>query len=229
MEVLEKISQSFGRMNGILTFVFLTMFTLTYFFKTTIREWFKFRLNRRKPKEVKRLLYHNMFLVADKVVSKINNTDFTTFDGYDPSKTRLLKKLIDLKIKTVKKRFKEFLEQEDLDSIDAAQLKFRVATTLSSLVNEYNDSSIRIMNNDMGIKIEDAKFLVDRYEEFRKYIVDAFVDELDVIIMDDNYSNNFDRLNTILYTVSISLNVIPRDVVGVFNDINGRFKKYNNE
>ena len=82
------------------------------------------------------------------------------------------------------------------------------------------------MSNEMDIQIEDALFLIDKYEEFREYIVNAFVDELDTIVMDDNYTNNFDRLNTILYTVSISLSIIPRDVVATFNNVNGRFKKY---
>ena len=55
------------------------------------------------------------------------------------------------------------------------------------------------------------------------------MDELEVIVMDTNYSDNFERLNTIFYAVSISLSIIPRDLVGVFNEINGRYKKYLNE
>ena len=213
-------------MSGVLTFVFLLIFLVIYFFKDTINNWLNFKLKKKKPKEIKSLLYHNMFIVADRVVTRINSTDFTTFDGYDEVKSRLLKKLIELKITTVKKRFKEFLEQDDLEKLKVFELKYMIATTLSSLVNEYNDKAIRVMTEQEGIQLKDAKFLVDRYEEFRQYIVDAFVDELEVIVMDDNYLNNFDRLNTILYTISLSLNVIPRDVVGVFNDINGRFIKY---
>ena len=81
----------------------------------------------------------------------------------------------------------------------------------------------------MEIDMKDAKFLVDKYEEFREYIVNAFVDELDTIVMDDNYNNNFDRMNTILYTVSISLSIIPRDVVATFNNVNGRFTRYSSD
>ena len=138
----------------------------------------------------------------------------------------MLKKLIQLKIKTVKKRFLELLQNEKLQKMEQPQLKFLVASTLSNLVNEYNENALRIMSNEMDIQIEDALFLIDKYEEFREYIVNAFVDELDTIVMDDNYTNNFDRLNTILYTVSISLSIIPRDVVATFNNVNGRFKKY---
>ena len=138
----------------------------------------------------------------------------------------MLKKLIQLKIKTVKKRFLELLENEKLQKMEQPQLKFLVASTLSNLVNEYNENALRIMSNEMEIEMKDALFLIDKYEEFREYIVNAFVDELDTIVMDDNYTNNFDRLNTILYTVSISLSIIPRDVVATFNNVNGRFKKY---
>ena len=82
------------------------------------------------------------------------------------------------------------------------------------------------MSEEMSIDFKDAKFLVDKYEEFREYITRAFVEELTIIVMDDNYIDNFERLNTILYTISISLSIIPRDVVETFNNVNGTFKKY---
>ena len=82
------------------------------------------------------------------------------------------------------------------------------------------------MSEEMDIEIKDAKFLVDSYEDFREYITKAFVKELNVIVMDDNYIDNFERINTILYTISISLSIIPRDVVATFNNVNGTFKKY---
>jgi hypothetical protein len=167
-----------------------------------------------------------MFLTGDKVLQRIEKIDFTTFDGYDEVKSKLLKKLIQLKIDTVKLRFSEFLKIKDLDKVKQSQLKLMVATTLSNLVNEYNDKAIKVMSEEMGIGLTDAKFLVDKYEEFREYITRAFVEELTIIVMDDNYIDNFERLNTILYTVSISLSIIPRDVVETFNNVNGKFKKY---
>ena len=44
--------------------------------------------------------------------------------------SRDLEKLIELKITTVKKRFKEFLEQDDLESLKVFELKYMIATTL---------------------------------------------------------------------------------------------------
>ena len=226
MEGLEFIKDSFGQMNGFLTFIFLVILLGVYLmvkFKDTLKEMYH---NKQDNRDVRNLKFHSMFLVCDKVLKRVDNIDFTTFSDYDEVKTKLLKKLIQLKIKTVKKRFLELLENEKLQEMEQAQLKFLVASTLSNLVNEYNENALRIMSNEMEIDMKDAVFLIDKYEEFREYIVNAFVDELDTIVMDDNYTNNFDRLNTILYTVSISLSIIPRDVVATFNNVNGRFKKY---
>lgn len=226
MEGLEFIKDSFGQMNGFLTFMFLVILLGVYLmikFKDTLKEIYH---NKQDNRDIKNLSYHSMFLVCDKVLKRVDNIDFTTFSDYDEIKTKLLKKLIQLKIKTVKKRFLELLQDDKLQKMQQPQLKYLVASTLSNLVNEYNENALRIMNEEMEIEMKDAKFLVDQYEKFREYIVNAFVDELDVIVMDDNYTNNFDRLNTILYTVSISLSIIPRDVVATFNNVNGRFTKY---
>ena len=213
-------------MNGFLTFMFLVILLGVYLmikFKDILKEIYH---NKKDNRDVRNLKFHSMFLVCDKVLKRVDNIDFTTFSDYDEVKTKLLKKLIQLKIKTVKKRFLELLKNEKLQEMEQPQLKFLVASTLSNLVNEYNENALRIMSNEMEIEMKDALFLIDKYEEFREYIVNAFVDELDTIVMDDNYTNNFDRLNTILYTVSISLSIIPRDVVATFNNVNGRFKKY---
>ena len=226
MDGLEFIKDSFGQMNGFLTFMFLVILLGVYLmikFKDILKEIYH---NKQDNRDVRNLKFHSMFLVCDKVLKRVDAIDFTTFSDYDEVKTKLLKKLIQLKIKTVKKRFLELLENEKLQKMEQPQLKFLVASTLSNLVNEYNENALRIMSNEMDISIQDATFLVEQYEKFREYIVNAFVDELDTIVMDDNYTNNFDRLNTILYTVSISLSIIPRDVVATFNNVNGRFKKY---
>ena len=226
MEEFDFIKDSFGKMNGFLTFIIIVTLIAAYLsikFKDDLVDLVN---SKRKIRKIKELSYHSMFLVCDKVLKRVDAIDFTTFDGYDPIKTKLLKKLIYLKIDTVKIRFSELLRNKKLDKMEQANLKYLVATTLSNLVNEYNIKAVKVMSEEMNINIEDAQFLVEKYEEFREYIVSAFVEELSVIVMDDNYIDNFDRINTILYTVSISLSIIPRDVVATFNNVNGKFKKY---
>ena len=228
MENIKVISDSFGKMNGFMTFLILCFILISYLaikFKEEISQLVK-TISKREKRDIKDLVYHSMFFTADKVLDRIEKIDFTTFNGYDEVKDNLMKTLIQLKIETVKIRFGEFLLTKDLDKVQTNQLKLMIGAALSNIVNEYNDKAIEVMSEEMEIDIEDAKFLVDKYEEFREYIVKAFIDELGVIVMDDNYIDNFERINTILYTISISLSVIPRDVVATFNNINGKFKKY---
>lgn len=227
MEGLDVVAHSFGEMGELLTFisiVFIIICVLLFKFKSTIDKILT--KPKTKNRDIKNLVHHSMFLTGDKVLHKIDKIDFTTFECYDEIKTKLLKKLIHLKIDTVKLRFTEFLNKDGLEDVEQNQLKLMVASALSNLVNEYNDKALKIMSEEMDVDVKDARFLIEKYEEFREYIVEAFVDELGVIVMDNNYIDNFERLNTILYTVSISLSIIPRDVVATFNDVNGRFKKY---
>ena len=214
MDDLTFIKDSFGQMNGFLTFIIILTLIAAYL-SIKFKDDLVVLVNKKKDKrEIKDLLYHSMFLTCDKVLKRMESIDFTTFNDYDETKTKLLKKLIQLKIETVKQRFTEFLQNEKLKDLEQAHLKFLVATTLSSLVNEYNDKALKVMTEEMQIDVEHAQFVVDKYEKFREYIVNAFIDELDVIVMDDNYNNNFDRVNTILYTVSISLSIIPQRCSG---------------
>ena len=158
MEGLEFIKDSFGQMNGFLTFIFLVILLGVFLmikFKDTLKEMYH---NKQDNRDVRNLKFHSMFLVCDKVLKRVDNIDFTTFSDYDEVKTKLLKKLIQLKIKTVKKRFLELLENDKLQKMEQPQLKFLVASTLSNLVNEYNENALRIMSNEMEIEIKDAVF-----------------------------------------------------------------------
>ena len=102
MENFEFFSDSFGKMSGFLTFLILVLVVLSYVtikFKETINELVK---KNKHNRDINDLIYHSMFLTSDKVIQRIEKIDFTTFDGYDEIKSKLLKKLIQLKIDTVK-------------------------------------------------------------------------------------------------------------------------------
>jgi len=238
--VLEQLKDSLSKMNHIEVFILLLFVILgfiAFFNKSTIALYYKNRSQRRAQeleqlysehpvREISELKAHHLFLTVKQVMYTVDNLDFTTFESYDPVKTTLIRKLISLKIETITFRFGELIEKKELDRMTGVQLKFEIITTLSNLVNEYNDHFISTIVSVYGVSEKDAIFLVDCYESFRQYIVSAFSAELENIILDDNYDNNFERMNTVLYVVSLSLSVIPEDVVQTFNKINGRFKKY---
>ena len=59
-------------------------------------------------------------------------------------------------------------------------------------------------------------------------MVEGFVDSLDSVLMNSDYNNNFDKVNTLMELCSLAIHVIPRDVKSSFEAVNGRFAKYKN-
>ena len=58
-------------------------------------------------------------------------------------------------------------------------------------------------------------------------MVEGFVDSLDSVLMNSDYNNNFDKVNTLMELCSLAIYVIPRDVRSAFEQVNGRYAKYN--
>lgn len=228
MEFLEYFKNSFGVMSGTLTFVAFVLVIILLIFKNSIIELLKVFINKRKlpVNKIEDLQYHHLFVMVHKVSTRVDALDFTTYDDYDEVKSFLMKLLIQMKIDVVEKNFKDFLFKEGIDTVEPAKLSLMIASMLSSLVNEYNNDFIKKVVNNYGVSKKDAKYFVDCYEDHRLYMIEAFTDGLEAIVLDHNHHDNFYRINTIFYIVSLSLNVIPKDVVDAFNSLNGRFSKY---
>ena len=142
-------------------------------------------------------------------------------------KTKLLRILIERKMEVVKEDVIIFLKQEGIDKFDSNEIKFKFKTTLGALVDRYNQDCYKIFI-EMGISHEDAWYFINRYEAYRTDCIEGFVDRLDSIATNQDYSSNFDKLIAILELCSLAMAIIPRDIMSVYTLINGRFKKYDN-
>jgi len=220
LETLD-ITSLIGKLSPFLTFLVIAL----YIFKDTINEKLK---EWRRTKKIADLVSHDVFLTTESVRNIIYKIEFTTKGKPDLMKTRVLHHLIDLKIDTVNTRFKELLLDSDIDNCSGQKLKFKVVTTLTDLVKEYNDQARKDFVS-WGISEEDATFAIDSYENFRKDIVDAFLERLESICANDDYQCNYSKISSILEVVAISLYLIPKDAKNAFDLINGKFYKYGNK
>ena len=184
-----------------------------------------------KKKKMDRLLMHDFFMVCDDISNKVKTMDFREDDDPDdnryPIKTKLLRILIERKMEVVKEDVIIFLKQEGIDKFDSNEIKFKFKTTLGALVDRYNQDCYKIFI-EMGISHEDAWYFINRYEAYRTDCIEGFVDRLDSIATNQDYSSNFDKLIAILELCSLAMAIIPRDIMSVYTLINGRFKKYDN-
>ena len=72
----------------------------------------------------------------------------------------------------------------------------------------------------------DAVYLIESYEEYRLDLVNGFLESLDDISTNDDYSSNYDKINAIYELVALSIYLIPKDVRIALDSVNGRFIKY---
>jgi hypothetical protein len=217
MEVID-ITTLTQKLTPFLTFAVIIL----YIFKDTINDKIK---DWRRVKKIIDLTSHDVFLTTENVRTIIKRIEFTTKGKPDVMKTKVLHHLIDLKIDTVNKKFNELLNDSNIDSCSGQSLKFKVITCLTNIVKEYNDQAFKDFVS-WGISESDAKFAIDAYEDFRKDIVDAFLERLESISTNDDYNTNYDKMSSILEVVAISLYLIPKDAKNAFDLINGKFSKY---
>lgn len=224
MDFLKDISESFGKMTPLLTFIFLITALVLYMFKDTIIEFVK---NWRKKKSIKNLEYHDVHATADSVLEKMHDIDFTTKGEIDVFKTQLLHELVKLNISVLKKYLEELLNRKGLSDYSGQRLKHEINMMFANVENEYcaqADTSFR----QKGITPVDSRYLIKSYESFRKDVTEGFHERVESITTNADYASNYDRISAIFEVIAISLYIIPKDAKNACDKMNGRFTKYQN-
>jgi len=225
MDFLKDISNSFGTLSPILTFLLIIILVMFYFLKDTINEALKSLLLRKKKSKIENLKSHDMFITLESVRSKIDKVQFTTHDKIDTVKTKLLQELIHIKIDKTKELFNEFLSKKDVCNYSGQELKFEVDSLLRKLVKEYSQEAHRAFICK-AIENDDAAYLISSYERFRTDIMEGYVERIESISTNEDYNSNYDRISAILEVIALGFFVIPKDAANACDLINGRFLKY---
>lgn len=220
------IEKAISPMGEGFTFLFLIIVVIAFIIWLFRKDISGYLQGRTPNREFEELKHHTVFLTAENFPKKVNTIDFTTFDCYDETKSKLLKKLLEFKSKAVINKLKTFLDKPKLKEMNAHELRTEVAHLLSELIEEYNEEAYRYYVNELHISSIDARFLIDKYEAYRMYMVEGFGENVEAISVDPFIDSNFMKINSIFYLIALALEAIPNDVERVFNDVNGRFKKY---
>lgn len=217
-------SDLWGKLPTPLIFILAIIFIVISNINKLIEVYDKIK-NWEKKKHIINLKIHDMFLTIEKVRQISNSYEYSTYNEFDETKTILLKHLINLKLDTIDKKFKGFLDDKSLKYSSGQELKFKVGNILNNIVFEY----CKIVNQDyirVGISHKDSEFLINSYEKYRAEIIDGMKERIESICSNNDYNSNYDRISAILEIVAIVLYTIPGDVRETFNEINGRFKTY---
>ncbi|QYS85399.1 hypothetical protein JJC03_09120 [Flavobacterium oreochromis] len=208
-------------------FIIVLIVVISYYYRNAIAEIIKAKSILKKKKDIANLVQHDFFNTTVNVRNEIMRIDFATNGEVDMIKTKLLHHLIKLKTTEIEASMTAFLKRPDLNECSSQGLRYLVKSNLFNIVNNYTIQAERDFIR-CGITVEDARFVINSYEDFRQEVVDGFVQRVESITTNDDYFSNYDKMSAILEVVAISLFLIPKDAKNAFDKINGRFKKYQN-
>ena len=174
------------------------------------------------------LIVHDFFLTLDSTLGKVKQIDFGDIKPVNHIKRQMMLKLMNLKMISMEKHFKELILDESIKNLTAQEFKFKMMSTITELVKEYNELCV-VEFIKMGIDNEDSWYFVDSYEGYRSTIVDSFIERLESICISKQYETNYGRLLAILEILTVAVDVIPRDVRSLYVLINGKYDKYINK
>ena len=209
-------------------FTILPLYIFRKYIGEVIQKLKPFHISRRRTSITKDdLLAHDFFISLKEVEARVRKTNFAAESGeINQFKRDMMVTLIRRKIAVIGDFFRGFIMSESFELHNTRHFKFEMMTGIAWLVEEYNNDTIKEFVN-RGVSMQDAKYFVHRYEDYRSEIINSFLDRLESIGTSEQYVGNFDRMQAMLEVLTVAIEVIPRDVKSLYVLINGRYDKYN--
>ena len=214
-------------MHWIGVFFILIFLIFSYFFGKTISLKMKetkgfnfFKTN--SDKKIPLLLEHDIFNTIDRARQKVKYTSFDTKGEYDETKSLMFRDFMNFKLDAIDNNFVFFLKNIPKDiSIDALRNDFFEMT--QNVVKEYlAKTKEHFLEKD--IPIEDVNYVLMLFEKWRLETIESVGHRVTSIFGSDIHSGKFEKLLGSLEAFSIAIDLIPKDGVSAFDEMNGRFR-----
>ena len=134
---------------------------------------------------------------------------------------------MNFKLDSIAKGFGDLIDRTNSFN-DNTELKNAVIDTMGKIIVEYTEQT-RIHFYKKGIPVKDADMAVDTFEKWRLDTVTSVGQRVQGVFSSNFHRTKYENLLAVLELVSMAIALIPKDGVGAFNSINGKFRdiKYN--
>ena len=165
---------------------------------------------------------HDMFGVIEQVRLECKHTKFYTSRSFDATKSEMFVDFMNFKLDSIAKGFGDLINRTN--SIENnTELKREIGRTMGRIITEYTEET-RIHFYKRGIPVKDADSAVDTFERWRMGTVQAVESRINSIFSSNFHKSKYENLLAVLEVVSMAITLIPKDGVGAFNAVNGKFK-----
>lgn len=173
----------------------------------------------------KQLVKHDIFQVIEIVRKECSIHNFYTDKSFDQTKTKMFRDFMNFKLDSIRDHFVLMINESGKCESEQ-ELKVLILKTLRFITDEYI-SNTRQHFSKKGIKIKDANYVIDVFESWRLPTIKTVGERINSIFSSRYHKTNYQRLLASLEVISVAIDLIPRDGVASFDEINGKFKKIN--
>lgn len=165
---------------------------------------------------------HDMFGVIEQTRLDCKHTKFYTSKKFDSTKTEMFVDFMNFKLDSIANNFSDLINRTN--SIENnTELKREIGRTMGKIITQYTEET-RIHFYKKGIPVKDADDAVNTFEKWRMETVRAVEARVASIFSSNFHRTKYENLLAVLEVVSMAVSLIPKDGVGAFNAINGKFK-----
>jgi len=175
-----------------------------------------------------KFINHNIFTTIEEVRQDIKRANFFIDKDekiHDITKETMFVDFMNNKLNAIGDQTKTFIEKEDnLVKLSKTELANSVMVLVNNIISEYTIKTKEDFINN-GVKVADADYIIDLFEEWRYDTVKAMKHRLESLFSSEFHTTNHSIILGLLEVFSFSILLIPKDGILSFNVFNGKFAK----
>lgn len=217
-ELLEKLN-----LPPYLLFIVIIVGILVYYFHKDISKLITRKWN--KENDIKDLKSHDVFNTLQRVKQEAMFLKFYSHGKYDETKSRMSSDFVVFKCDVCFDKFSDFLDN-DFKNISSDELKQLILSAMWSMHHEYV-KQIKAHWIEKGIDKTNVDYVIHLFENFRHDVVVSFQHRIDAIFSCEHYNTNFEKILATYNVFAMGIDLLPKDLLTTFENINGRFTNIN--
>ena len=165
------------------------------------------------------LIDHDLFSVINEC--QITRLMDFRFEG-DKIKTKILRDLLEIKLRCIEEETKEFLESKDIKKKDHALYK-KAEDLLNTIVERHNKEWLERFKSK-GLSEEDIDFIMKSFNDTHLTTIKNIRRRMKSIFYNGYYVTSYQKLTAMLEVFAMAVEFTFDEGIEAFEKMNGRFK-----
>jgi hypothetical protein len=173
---------------------------------------------------MEKLHHHSLFEVVEQTRSELKFVKFYFDDGnIDEVKSKMFIDFMNIKLDIIKSMFHDLVNKAKT-SQDTDHLRSMIFKNIQKSVDSYTRET-KALFIEKGISLEDADYVIALFEEWRLDTIKSLQSGINRVLSSEFHYSKVEKMLATFEIISMAVELIPKDGVLAFNQMNGRFKK----